>query len=290
MLAQKEEVIRSQTVEMGLLREKNTILLAQLQRLEIGSSIAAHGVADFPSDFADFDQLNIHGGSWDKFTLGHEYSVETEEEMGKAVVPTTRGPQTSRTEVKSPTSGLLLMLLLCGAWVVSRGSSESARLFPVLPDDLKTASADLVEDLYKDSGVQLHDPDKLHCPHGASSVSHDIHGQQQNEQSVFASSAVDCTRDQVTIGTQSLQSQDFANDASFHPMGDIMHWSQHDANAPLQQRAGDLMQIIKGPNVASGIESYTKSLLADKVPSAVLKDFAQMVAMTRANPTASRGS
>jgi hypothetical protein len=148
----KEELVRTHTVETGDLRKKVAVLT---ERLEIATG---NGMAVAPSttftDFAsEMDNLHMGSSDWDNyifvnddFTSDQQTPPGHNHEQTMAVVPR------SKDEDKPVASGLLLMLLLCGAFVASK-SGGAAPPIPRMPDEVRAASATVLDSIFKDAGV-----------------------------------------------------------------------------------------------------------------------------------------
>jgi len=144
----KEELVRNHTLETGELRKKVSVLT---ERLEAASST---GMAAAPSStFTDFasemDNLNMGNSDWDNYIFVNDFASEDQ--------PTPQQNQelslvSRKDEDKPVASGLLLMLLLCGAFVASK-SGGAAPPIPRMPDEVRAASATVLDSIFKDAGV-----------------------------------------------------------------------------------------------------------------------------------------
>lgn len=145
----KEELVRNHTLESGELRKKVSILTERLE------SATSNGMAIAPSttftDFAsEMDNLNMGSNDWDNYIFVNDFASDEQtpqnHEQSLAVV------QRSKDEDKPVASGLLLMLLLCGAFVASK-SGNAAPPIPRMPDEVRAASATVLDSIFKDAGV-----------------------------------------------------------------------------------------------------------------------------------------
>lgn len=143
----KEELVRNHTLETGELRKKVAVLT---ERLESSSPNMTVAPSTTFTDFAsDMDNLNMGGNEWDNYIFVNDYASDehTPQEQPMAIVPRAK-------EDKEPVaSGLLLMLLLCGAFVASKSGSGAAPPMPRMPDEVRAASADVLDSILKDAGV-----------------------------------------------------------------------------------------------------------------------------------------
>ena len=303
MMLEKEESVRQHTIETGELRQRNAYLMQQLQRYEGAAMSAAPGVAaGFPTDFTDFGGLPPP--SWDDFAAppGPRFTLEAEpprpdpasgmlvpkrEPATPAAGSMTSPPTNSEGDDKGMASGILLVLLLCGAWVASRGgnaaSTTSASL--AIPEDVRAASGAILDDLYRNSGVRLDENMGLpprsidHGPEGAPSSF--VPGTNVGMEMLH--------RQLTSPSQQQLREQAFTlTPAQYnHIAGDgedtLMSPPPTAAlDRPSQGRnLGDAVAAAAASAIATGkdgaAETYTRSLMRDRVSTQVLQDFARMV-------------
>lgn len=151
---EKEEMVRSHTLETGELRKKNAFLEDQLHKLHESmdrTPMAAHqdGASGFGAATFDFEsEFGIDSPCWTE-PIMHDvvssppHPIKTEK---------LAGADPSEKPVAAP--GLLLILLLCGAFVASsKTSAQAAAALPPLPKQLQTASASVLQNIFQDAGV-----------------------------------------------------------------------------------------------------------------------------------------
>ncbi|KAF2118521.1 hypothetical protein BDV96DRAFT_643764 [Lophiotrema nucula] len=148
----KEELVRTHTIESGDLRKKVSVLT---ERLEATSSAMSVAPSSTFNDFAsEMDNLNMGANEWDNYIFVNDFNVDEQtpapQSHEQSLVVASRGKDT---EDKPVASGLLLMLLLCGAFVASKSSGSSAPPIPRMPDDVRAASATVLDSIFKDAGV-----------------------------------------------------------------------------------------------------------------------------------------
>lgn len=259
--SEKEQIIQHNSHELAELRRENAMLMHQLQK--DSASLSASGSAGLSGDFNDFEQLTIQSGPWEGFPMQNDFSIESAPNSDSAMVaPGKNLHGVAKKDDKNSASGLLLMLLLCGAWVVSKGSTDTKEILPTQSDELRAASATVLEDLYKGSGVQMPEPD---MPRNAASSMINPRASASFDNSAESYSMHSMANAQGLSRTEAFATPGTASNAQ--SMGHILR----DAMRSVQ---------VQG-QTAPAAETYTKSLLADKVPGQVLKDFAQMVAQGR---------
>ena len=301
MLMEKEEMVRRHTLETGELRQKNAILMEQLQRME-GASMGAAAMSAAPSstgfsaDFSDFGELP---SAWDDFTTPGRFTIDAEpsprpaDTVLKPAPPHADGPAPE--DDKTMASGLLLMLLLCGAWVASRGGASAP--LPAIPDDVRAASASLLDDIYRDSGVALDNTptapshpsaSSFHTKPEPGSAAQPKATLNSFELAGLSNSPLDVIHRQLTAPTpQQLHEQAFAlTPAQYgHITGEDAMMSPPPTAALEPPRRGhkSLSEAMASAVAAAGakeggaVETYTRSLMRDRVSTQVLRDFARMV-------------
>jgi hypothetical protein len=146
----KEELVRTHTLETGDLRKKISVLT---ERLECASSAMSVNPSSTFTDFAsEMDNLNMGNTEWDNYIFVNDFDDQTpapqHQEQSLVVAP-----RAKEGEDKSAASGLLLMLLLCGAFVASKSSGSTAPPIPRMPDEVRAASATVLDSIFKDAGV-----------------------------------------------------------------------------------------------------------------------------------------
>lgn len=141
---EKEEMVRFHTLESGELRKKNAFLQEKLQQLEetldrtpMQNQSGFADAFDFETDF------DLDSPCWNDPRLPvHDVTPPIKPE--KIVSPLGESE-------KPAAPGLLLILLLCGAFVAS--SKTSTPSLPPLPKQLQTASASVLQNIFQDAGV-----------------------------------------------------------------------------------------------------------------------------------------
>jgi hypothetical protein len=148
----KEELVRTHTLESGELRKKVSVLTERLECASTAMSVAPSSTfADFASEM---DNLNMGNAEWDNYIFVNDFAPDDQtsapqpQEQSLVVAPKAKD-----TEDKSGASGLLLMLLLCGAFVASKSTGTSAPPIPRMPDEVRAASATVLDSIFKDAGV-----------------------------------------------------------------------------------------------------------------------------------------
>ena len=305
----KEELVRSHTLETGELRKKVSVLT---EKLDAGSTAMAVAPSSTFTDFAsDMDNLNM-GNEWDNYIYEvsdfcmDEPTPSAAQQNQQRETSLVVAPRKKGTEDKPVASGLLLMLLLCGAFVASKSSGSSAPPLPRMPEDVRAASATVLDSIFKDAGVApspsqhhslivnriealepsssganwpkrtLSNAEFASLSHGSGSSLDQLHSHlvaptkdQENEQlfSISASQYNSLTSTEFTRRGYSVHSDDM-ND----PLSPGSQPSQHRRN--LAETLAAMREESKGETAA---EVYTRSLLWERIPSEVVHEFKRMV-------------
>jgi hypothetical protein len=283
---EKEEMVRAHTLETGDLRKKISVLTEHVQRLESTAMTAVPSSSGFTADYSDIDSLTMDG-AWDSISFLNDYPADTEIKREVSMEPAKRAEAALISEQDKPAAqGLLFMLLLFGAFVASKGSSPA---IPRMSDDVRAASATLLEDIFKDAGV----------PHPTADIPSGIAeavGPMQSGDAWFGPSSGQLhTNNMASFGPSHLG--DFADSLS-HPTEEQKHEqlfslsaaqyngvAGHDfrRNTPVpstsqgRRNLADTLASMRSNSKQSAAEVYTRSLLWDQVPRDVVHNFAKMV-------------
>ena len=288
LLMEKEEMMRCHTLETAELRKKNAFLMEQSQKLESTAMSAVPSSTGFSADFSDFDHLTMESSPWDNFSMVNEYNMETEpvQESSLVVLPK-KDKISSRDDDKTATSSLLLMLLLCGAWVASSNTATSPASIPKMPEDVRAASATVLDNIYKDAGLR---PAQLVQPRSqnADAVKQVPSGTASKttlSASEFAglskSSHTSLHHQLTTPSEQQQRDQIFSLSADqYNHLTLEEPFGEPTSSAPSVQRRnlGEALAAMRKDKPGSAAEVYTRSLMWDEVPANVVRDFARMVA------------
>ncbi|KAI1841702.1 hypothetical protein JX265_006251 [Neoarthrinium moseri] len=276
---EKEELIQTHTIETGELRKKVSVLTDHVKRLETANMPSNAG---YTNAFNDMDMAM--DPSWENMGFMGEFPMEQEVKHELQMVPAKKPEINLAAEVEKPSTqgGLLFMLFLVGAFVLSNRSTPS---IPRVSEDVREASATLLENIFKDAGV-AQVPDNVVAaaprPSGtgwATSTPTPMHGGGMHG---IAPSALGDLSDRLTQPTQEqaneqlfsmtpaqyngVTSQDFLQNAPPRPTGQG------------RRNLADSLAAMRSNDKQSAAEVYTRSLLWDQIPSDVVRNFAKMVA------------
>lgn len=313
--AERDELIVTHTNETGDLRKKIAVLSDHVRRLEPISNTTAstNDFSMYGGSAATMDDMTITGAGagaapWDDSTFIHDYPAEPEPELvvkqeqqsQMAMVPA-RKSNDSVSEKTPQQGGLLFMLFLVGAFVLS---SRSTPAIPRVSEDVRAASESLLDKVFRDAGIsngQQAAQDAMgmapqpsgtwsnpagpmaSMPAGgvADTVAPSMLGdlgdsltrpsQEQTNEQLFSLSAAQYN---------GMHSQDFMQQSNNH--NGAMHERFGGNNGQGQgQGRKTLADALSAMRVSdkqdSAAEVYTRSLLWDQIPGDVVRNFAKMV-------------
>ena len=297
---EKENMVRSHTLESGDLRKKIGILTDRLS--EPGTNTLSHSHSGEFVDFAnEMDSLTM-GNEWDDYTFINDLSVDGEiqppqNQTSLVITPRKKEPVTDSDQPVA--SGLLLMLLLCGAFVASRSSGSPPP--PIkMPDEVREASTTILETVFKDAGVTPSQTAgnnaivKLEPPPSGATWSKSTILANTGFTSMASTSNLDGltnqfiapTKDQEAEQAFSLSAQQFNSLTS--PDFTRSVYLPGDEDSPLTPQSSqsgghrrNLAETLKAmrdeAKGQSAAEVYTRSLLWDRIPTEVVHQFKRMV-------------
>lgn len=276
---EKEEMIRTHTIETGELRKKVGVLTEHVQRLE--SAVPATADNGFSSGFDDMDGMGMPG-AWDASNFLHDYPVEPEVKQEMSIIPAKKNENNPFAESEKPAQGgLLFMLFLVGAFVLSSRSTPS---IPRVSEDVRAASATLLDNVLKDAGVNSQSASMQAAPQpsgaanwGNAIAMNDItmDGVAPSMLAELGDALTQPTQEQTNEQIFSLSAAQYNNVNS----QDFLH-NAPQRSSPSQGRRNlaDALAAMRTTDKQNGVaEVYTRSLLWDQVPNEVVRNFAKMV-------------
>lgn len=286
---EKEEMVRTHTIETGELRKKVSVLTNHVQALEGAAMSQSHGMQgqEFPSNaYGGMDGIAMDG-PWDNMGLfGAEFPMEQPDVKSEMqLVPSKKQHEVTipnDVEKASTQGGLLFMLFLVGAFVLSSRQPS----IPRVSEDVRAASASILENVLKDAGVAQAASGGLEAmasqPTGTSWASAPtasmpvlgggLDGVGPSMLGELSDSLTQPTQEQqneqlfglTTAQYEGVQSQDFLQNAP--------------TEKPNSQGRRNLAEALASMRSNSKAEVYTRSLLWDQIPGDVVRTFAKMVA------------
>ncbi|KAB5581076.1 hypothetical protein GE09DRAFT_461911 [Coniochaeta sp. 2T2.1] len=288
---EKEEMIRAHTIETGDLRKKVSVLTNHVQSLEgaampAGPAMPSH--TGFPSAFGEMEGLTMDG-TWDNMPLFGDFPMEPQPDVKQEsmqIVPAKKPEVTLPSEVdkSSQPGGILFMLFLVGAFVLSNRATAPIRV----SDDVHEASVTLLENVFKDAGVAQSSsamdamaprPSNTNWARApAPSMAIPPSGMDSSMLGQMSDSLSQPTQEQTNEQIFSLSATQYNNVASSH---DFLQSQQPPAEKPDSQGRRNLAEALanmRQNNKNGAAEVYTRSLLWDQIPADVVRSFAKMVA------------
>jgi hypothetical protein len=298
---EKEEMIRAHTLETGELRKKIGVLSDHIQRIETAGPAAVHQQqhhhqTDGYPCYDDMDGMAAMPGAWDG-PFGAFAAVEPEIKQEQPpsphhhhhhhqqLLPVKRATDlVSADDKQSGPSGLVFMLLLVGAFVLSSRSMPPVHR---VSEDVRVASASLLENVLKDAGVG-----------GVAAVAMATAPQPSGATMSAAAwpvaSLPDASMSLGDLGDALVQpTQQQANEQLFGLSAaqyngvtaqDFGHAAPEKSTSVGRRNLADALAAIRGvgrqgggSGSGSGDYSSTKSLLWDQIPTQVVRDFAKMI-------------
>jgi hypothetical protein len=281
MQMEKEDMLRVHTLETGDLRKKVSVLTEAVQRLEsapVNNVSSSHG---FTNDYTDIDSLTMDS-AWDNISFLNDYPTEPEVKLENTLVPLKKPENSLLGDPEKPAAqGLLLMLLLFGAFVASKGSSPT---IPQMSDDVRAASATLLEDIFKDAGV----------PQSASGISEavaplpsgnswstTIPQMGGNEMVGVTSSTLGDLADSLAQPSEEQNHEQLFSLSAAQYNGltnqDFLQHAPQRSTSQGRRNLGETLAAMRSNSKKSAAEVYTRSLLWEQVPSEVVRNFAKLV-------------
>ena len=309
---ERDEAIRTKTLETAELRKMNNILKGHVRDFE-RQGLVNHNTSDFSNDFSSFDHLGIDDGSWDDdFALisNHDFKMEAAEPAPRRE-STPPAPTTTNSKTDMPFSwNAFYMCLLFGAFIASNsnsstGASAVQASIPSLSDEYRAESANVLKAVLASAPESSHTLIPSHSTTPAAvggaitrppttifgaemarrSSHHSTHNldhlhtaltapsRHQQESAAFSLSAAsynqltnpDPDDDQYLLSNpDDATASDFIEEAQPKPS------RLQTAYASMQEARGNLDQVL-------GEQLHQRSLLWERVPEKVLRDFRRMV-------------
>ncbi|KHO00024.1 Basic-leucine zipper (bZIP) transcription factor [Metarhizium album ARSEF 1941] len=286
---EKDDMIRAHTLETGELRKKVNVLTEHVQRLE-SQPLASSGTG---ANGGISDNFGMEGigmpGAWDNPNFLSDYSADTlHVRPHVSLAPAKKNDSTATTlegDKGASQGGLLFMLFLVGALVMS---SRSMPAIPRVSEDVRAASATLLENVLKDAGINSGSAGMQAIapqPSSASWAHPHVTGTGIADISMEGGvpSMLEELGDSLTQPTQDqLNEQIFSLSAAQYDGVSNQEFLQHAPERSTSQgrkNLADALTAMRAANRQGGAaDVYTRSLLWDQIPSDVVRNFAKMVA------------
>lgn len=276
---EKDEIIRMHTLETAELRKKNNILMETVGKLERGVK-PGDPVA---GEFSDFENMAMDG-AWEDFAMADDGMSLNMPHTEKAI------EKINPVASDCPFSwNAFYMCLLFGAFIASNSTSLPSRSLPQLSEEYRAESANVLKAVLASSAPELSHPSGPPVPGPSTGPAHHHIQMAQMAQMAAApmpssaSSGLDQLHNTLVMSTEaqereqvfSLNPNQYNSLTTFEDDGTGVK-SQQPSNL---QMALEAMRSNQRMNAAGPPDSdvYTRSLMWDRVPEKVIRDFRRMV-------------
>ncbi|EEH46485.1 uncharacterized protein PADG_02583 [Paracoccidioides brasiliensis Pb18] len=297
---EKEEMIRSHTLETGELRKKNVILREHLDKAELNAQQTTN--ATFRNEFSDYENITMENAPWDDFSIVNEFSLDAHNSSlvrTPTPIPDNTALMASKKSDKStdkppghtessPFSwNTFYMCLLFGAFIASNSSSVSAPAIPPLSEEYRAESANVLRAVLASAdtmeAAQTLNFGTIPGPSVSTTASlpTTITGAEMARITGGGptSSLEDLHHNLVALTKQQEEEQIFSLSTERYRAltdledegGDFKPPPSNFQQAYASMRSSGLQHTKNAPDI------YSRSLLWDRVPEKVVQDFRRMV-------------
>lgn len=279
---EKDEMIRTHTIETGDLRKKVGVLTDHLRRYESGACQveAPPAPSAFAGPFGDIEDMAM-SGTWDGSHFLNDFSGEAEVKQEMAIVPARNNAQPAAPEAENKNSqgGLLFMLFLVGALVMSSRSTPS---IPRASEDVRAASASILDSVLKDAGVGAQGQGAQPSAPQPSAVSWNAPMPSMHASMSVAPSMLGELGDRLTQPTEEQTNEQLfsLSPGQYNGVSDqafLENGPQRGRSQGRKNLADALAKMQTADKQNSAADIYTRSLLWDQIPGEVVRNFAKMV-------------
>lgn len=291
--------------ETSTLRKRVNILTEQLEAGPAPAMSAAPSSTGFTDFNAEMEALNMEPHDWDNFIFVNDMHHDNMDDFtfDPRPEPVKQSPvlekrPSSDTVVPSPpkkfsdspteqpiATGLLFMLLLCGAFVASKPASLQPRDMPKMPAEVRDAAPTVLNSLLSETGSSstyaqsrsMQRPIYEAQPSGPSFGRHEPSSRLDHMHHRLISP----TKQQEIEQAFSLTTAAYASISNTNYPAHDEHdeSSQRDASRrPRRNLAEALANMQQQHQQSSKAEVYTRSLLWNQIPVDVVQQFKEMVA------------
>lgn len=279
--------------ETSSLRRRINVLTDQLEAGPAPAMSAAPSSTGFTDFNAEMEALNMGAHDWDNFIFVNDLQNESPDDLvldtrpeavhqspviekrpsSSTIVPSKSTESTTETPIAS---GLLFMLLLCGAFMASKPASSQPKDMPKMPPDVRAAAPTVLNNLLAEAGGSLDhntgrrshaaEPAPSGHPHSNTRSSGRLDRMHQRLTAPTKQQEIDQAFALTTAQYASITNDDF-------PDIPLMETSSR----PRRNLAEALANMQSQHQQTSKSEVYTRSLLWDQIPTEVVAQFREMV-------------
>ncbi|KAL1960958.1 hypothetical protein VTO42DRAFT_4846 [Malbranchea cinnamomea] len=285
---EKEEMIRSHTLETGELRKKNNILREHVDKLELNAA----------SSGFDYENTTMENAPWEDFCMVNEFpsfARSPSPAPENSLVPVSKKSDRSG-EKQSSQSDLgfswnaFYMCLLFGAFIASNSTSMSTPAIPPLSEEYRAESANVLKAVLASAG-----PSESSNAVTQNAVTTSF---ASSTSTVLPTTISGAEMAQITSGPGSTTNLDQLHNSLVAPTKEqedqqafTLTAEQYKSLTTLEEREteskpppSNLQQAyaaMRNNQNRAGLKGapdiYTRSLLWDRIPEKVLQDFKKMV-------------
>ncbi|CAK7271264.1 hypothetical protein SEPCBS119000_004511 [Sporothrix epigloea] len=304
LTADKDEILRQHTAESAELRKKISVMSDHIQALEKSTALAPSPLASPKGEvhervydstigtYSSMGDLGVEAASdpWEDLfhstpSIEQSQHLERQPQQVAAVkaAPETRTLDTAHTEKPTSQGGLLFMLFLVGAFVMSNRQMPS---MPPVSDEIRVASAELLDNVLRDAGMPNSLPSASVLPLSVATSTSVPANSAATSATTWAQpttvepSLLGQLSDQLIQTTdEQAKSQVFSLDAVQYSGVVSSQYSpaaqaSSTTSGNCRRNLADTLANLRSNNTA---EVYTRSLLWDQIPGEIVRSFINMV-------------
>jgi hypothetical protein len=293
---ERDEAIRTKTLETAELRKMNNILKDHIRVYERQATPGSNLQTGFSNEFSTFDELDIEDNSWDDdFSLinNKDFKDTVEQADVTPAPPSFTNKTMIESKPETPFSwNAFYMCLLFGAFIASNSSTNSQPAVPALSEEYRAESANVLKavlasgpnephallptapapprNAHTEAPTTISGPEMARMTTGPQDNLGALHNslttpsRRQQETAVFSLSAA--SYDHLTNPDPFLAGSDAHDDETFEAKPSRLQ-TAFDA---MQESRRDVDKVMnRGVN--------DRSVMWDRVPEKVLRDFRRMV-------------
>ena len=302
MQEEKRDLMMRHNEEASSLRKKVQFLTDQVESGAAPPMSAVPSSTGFTDFNAEMEALNMGPHDWDNFIMVNDLQNEGQDDF--QFEPKPEQPKPSQAVEKKTTttaatqnakkhndtitdqpiaSGLLFMLLLCGAFVASKPAGSQTPNLPKMPADVRAAAPTILNSLLSDSGsMPNHERTQTVARMGQEPLPSGVayHNGRAGKLDRMHRTVTAPTKQQeidqafalTPAQYASMTNMDYSNYGQVHAPN-----SNEPAPPPKRNLAEALATLEQENGRKSKAEVYTRSLLWDQIPADVVQQFRAMV-------------
>ncbi|KAK5127044.1 hypothetical protein LTR85_008403 [Meristemomyces frigidus] len=291
--------------ETSSLRKKVNILTDQLEAGPAPAMSAAPSSTGFTEFNAEMEALNMEPHDWDNFIFVNDLQHDAPDDftfdprpehikqspvLEKRPSSDTVMPSPPKKNLESPSeqpvaTGLIFMLLLCGAFVASKPASLQPRDMPQMPAEVRDAAPTVLNNLLSEAGsssIHAQSRNMQRADHEPLPSGLPFHSNGPNSRlEQMHHRLISPTKQQEIDQAFSLTTAQYASITNMNYPVQNEHDGLHQrepSRRPKRNLAEALASMQQKHQQSSKAEVYTRSLLWDQIPGDVVQQFKEMVA------------